>query len=65
MSTDLSTTVGPHVVALSLADEELLTLDALADAISRVDPKLVQHHRGDLPVVLLVVGVRPSIPGEE
>jgi quercetin dioxygenase-like cupin family protein len=41
----------PGVVALDLAGEDLLTLDALADAATRLDPKRVQHHLGHLPVV--------------
>jgi hypothetical protein len=45
---DLST---PNVVAHEVADEELLTPFALADAAARLDPAAVQHHLGNLPAV--------------
>jgi len=41
----------PNVVAHELAGEELLTVDALAVAASRLDPRHVSHHLGNLPVV--------------
>jgi quercetin dioxygenase-like cupin family protein len=41
-----------NVVDVSLDGEELVTLEALADAVSRLDPRHVQHHLADIPVVL-------------
>jgi len=41
----------PNVVTHELVGEELLTVDALADAASRLDPRNVSHHLGNLPVV--------------
>jgi len=51
VSTVASADERPRVTELPLADEELLTLEALADATTRVEPRLVQHHLGDVPVV--------------
>jgi hypothetical protein len=42
----------PNVVDFPLVGEELLGLDALADAAARLDPKSVQHHLAHIPVVL-------------
>jgi hypothetical protein len=41
-----------NVFEHSLLDESLVTLDALADAADRLPPKQVEHHVGDLPVIL-------------
>ena len=41
-----------QVVQYPLADEPLATLDALADAADRLPAEQVEHHLGDLPVVL-------------
>jgi hypothetical protein len=41
-----------HVVDYPLADEPLTTLDALADAADRLPADQIEHHLGDLPVVL-------------
>jgi len=41
----------PNVVTHALAAEELLTVDALADAAARLDPRFVSHHLAHLPTV--------------
>jgi hypothetical protein len=41
-----------NVFEHSLPDESLVTLDALADAADRLPAKQVEHHLGDLPVIL-------------
>jgi hypothetical protein len=41
-----------NVFEQSLLDESLVTLDALADAADRLPEKQVEHHLGDLPVIL-------------
>jgi hypothetical protein len=41
-----------HVVEYPLADEPLVTLEALADAADRLPAAQIEHHLGDLPVVL-------------
>jgi hypothetical protein len=42
----------PNVVGHELVDEPLVTLEALADAADRLPPQQVEHHIGDLPLVL-------------
>lgn len=41
-----------NVVPHSVLDEPLVTLDALADAADRIPPAQVEHHLGELPLIL-------------